>query len=169
MNLKQIQAVEFIISRMNHGKRLVVEYNGKLLSADFLAYFKQSEDSIYALVNDDNKYAVLEDSSSDMFYAHTSLYNYKYSDAFDGTFVRLGGHQYKLSNNESVNFQTLKDVLAHVKQSSKKLEYTQGKEVNITPRNVEFIGTNKVLPFYLFPKDAEFTPVSILDRELVFD
>lgn len=168
MNLKEIQAVEFIISRMNHDQRLVVEYNGKLLSADFLSYIK-SEEEIYTLTTETNNHYYLEERSSFNYFANSIFYNNVSKDTHNFYFVNLEGNRYSISGHQLINLGVFKDVLAHVKKYSKKFEYKQRKEVNITPRNVEFIGTNEVLPFYLFPEDAEFTPVSIVDRELTFD
>ena len=170
MNLKQIQAVEFIISRMNHDKRLVVEYKGKLLSADFLAYFNPYGENIYAHADENKDFLPLEEVSSYDFYANNALYSFTYKDNFsDDKFVHLGENKYKLTENGNITPQTLKDVVQHVMEYDKNPENLERKIANVTPRNVEFFDTNKTLPFYLFPEDAEFIPKALVERKLTFD
>lgn len=171
MNLKQIQAVEFILFKINPNKRLVVEYKDQLLSADFLAYSKPYSDTItiYALADESNS-KLLDSENSNMFYAHNSLYDYTRSDDFtDDTFIKLGNKNYKLSENRTVTPQTLKDTVQHVLKYDKDPKSSEKIMANVTPSHVQFLNTNTELPFYLFPEEAEFTIVSLIDRKLTFD
>lgn len=171
MNLKQIQAVEFIISRMNHNKRLVVEYKDQLLSADFLTYSKPYPDTntIYALTNENNNLAVLEDESSSSFFANSTLYTNTTPDNFGNKRALLNNQKYVLGTNKNISFQTLKDTVQHVLEYDKDPNSSEKIMANVTPRHVQFLNTNTELPFYLFPKEADFTVVSLIDRELTFD
>lgn len=167
MNIKQIQALEFIISRMNHDKRLVVEYKEQLLSIDFLAYeVFDGDDEIYAITNETKKDSFLEYSESSNYWASYIFYEGVGEDNFGQSFVTLGPKKYTIGNHQILDALAFKNAVEYIQNNSKGAEYRLKKQVDVTPRNVEFIGTNVKLPFYIFPEDADFKPVSLVDRKI---
>ena len=161
-----MQCLEFIISRMNRNKKLVVNYEGQLISLNFLKYVDYEND-LCAITdeNEDTSYDFLESASAQNYWAHSVLYENIIKSDFNPNYIKIAGKKYTVDNQQVIDGFDFKNIVKFVEKKKNSAEYRLKKEVNVTPRNVEFIGTNVTLPFYVFPSEAEFTPVSLIDKK----
>lgn len=154
MNLTQIQAVEYIIHDINPNQKLVVDYNGRLLTADFLDYFDSSVNIGYTGQKEPFE------KMNNTYFIHYVLGLYEItSSEFEPNQVRVDGRNYTMNN---ISADLLRDLILGVQTAFE--EHKDKKPFLNHPQNVNFLDTNIWLPFYLFPEDASLTIVSIIDN-----
>lgn len=159
MNLKQIQALEYLLLKLDPAKKLMVSYQGRILSASFLNYFNNKNESILI---DEKTYAhIFDEQDKQYFVTNVKKELMEQQESNSGSTFCIDGLRFDLDNGVTPSL--FNELCIYIENKSER--YTSTKKFETIVRNVTFFETGKLLPFYLFPDDAEFTPVSLVTRE----
>lgn len=162
MKLKELQALEYFIFGVNQNKKLVVSYNGKLVSANFLSYGKHEGMSAETFVKKDytDNLSSLTVSDTD-FFAPASIEKILRTNQIGDWIADIDGVRFTLNAEKEIGGQLLSTIAHHI-------ENFQGDDLKVLdtiPNDVNFLETGVHLPYYLFSENDDFTLVSVIDRE----